>query len=432
MTDAIAGAILDRTELMRRAGDFVLAHPELGHRERRCAAYLAEVFAGLGLAVERPFGDLETAFTATLQGAEPGPRIGIALLYDAVPTVTEDGAYAPNHACGHNVISGAVVGAMAALADLSPRGSVVVMGLPGDEIGAPRVMEIGGGKALTAATGAWDDFDAVLYAHPEFENAVSRRSRWMERYCVALHHPRRYRQRGETRGSVPWAVAALLDGIRAFEESDGQEFVMIKDLRLDGDVEDGCRISARLRVLLFGLDKADLARRAERFEAVVGAVGADAGLSIDCGRVGAPTMGVKANEALIAVVHEAMTAAGLAVTSDPEPLPFATDFGNISWRAPGALIGIGRQGGWKFHAPEGARDFAGEAGHEAMRIMAEVLVRAVLRLWVDDDALDRVRADFQMTRSRASRRGAAGGTTREHDTTDGPIGGEGNSRQPRR
>ncbi len=395
MSDTIKAAVLNQAELMQEVNDFVYTHPELGYEEHQCADYLREVFETLGLAVERSISGMETAFKATLRGRESGPRVGLVLLYDAVPSIEENGVYAPNHSCGHNVISGAVTGAVAALAASSPRGQVVVMGLPGDEIGAPKVTRIGGGKALSAAAGEWDGFDAVFYAHPEFHNAVSQVSRWMERYRLSLHHPRRFEQRGELQGSVPWTVHALLETVRGLEQKDTQEFIIVKDLWMDGDIEAECRVCARMQVLLYGLTRDDVARRAGQLEQAVATIGERSGLSIDLRRIGETYMGVNPNDTLTLVVQNAMTETGLEVLYDPAPLPFATDFGNISYRAPSALIGTGREGGWRFHTQEGAREFGGEDARRVMMATAEVLARSTAYLWEHPDIVERIRTDFR-------------------------------------
>ena len=64
---------------------------------------------------------------------------------------------------------------------------------------------------------------------------------------------------------------------------------------------------------------------------------------------------------------------------EPAPLPFGTDFGNVSQRVPAALVGIGRPGGWAFHTDEGAAQFAVD-GIDAALTMAKVLALAVIRL----------------------------------------------------
>ena len=83
---------------------------------------------------------------------------------------------------------------------------------------------------------------------------------------------------------------------------------------------------------------------------------------------------------MTAAVREAFLAASRGFRADPDPLPFATDFGNVSQRVPAALVGVGRPGGWRFHSDEGAREFASPAGEEAALVIAQVLALAAARL----------------------------------------------------
>jgi Peptidase family M20/M25/M40 len=162
---------------------FVHEHPEISHAEHRCARHITEVLAAAGHQVERGIVGMETAFKATLTGALPGRSVGLICLYDAVPVFRADGSIEPVHSCGHDAIAGGVVATGLALADLRDElpGKLVVFGCPGDEIPAPLTVERGGGKAVSAAAGEWDDIDAALYAHPEFEDTVFLESRWMRR-----------------------------------------------------------------------------------------------------------------------------------------------------------------------------------------------------------------------------------------------------------
>src|SRR5437764_13707567 len=86
----------------------VHAHPELCFEEERSSAWAADALAGAGFDVESGVCDLPTAFVAT---AGSGPlTIGICAEYDALPAI--------GHACGHNIICAAAVGAGIALKDL--------------------------------------------------------------------------------------------------------------------------------------------------------------------------------------------------------------------------------------------------------------------------------------------------------------------------
>jgi metal-dependent amidase/aminoacylase/carboxypeptidase family protein len=186
------------------------------------------------------------------------------------------------------------------------------------------------------------------------------------------------------------------------EERHTQEFVMVKNLSVNGDVENDCRISAHMQILLFGLTDADVAQRVAELETAVATVSADAEIRIDLQRIGEPYMGVVPNQTLTRVVEQAMADMQLDVLTDPDPLPFATDFGNISRRAPSALIGTGRQGGWQFHNLEGDREFRSSDGQHVMIVTAEVLARAITGVWEDPGIVVQARTDFEANISGAS------------------------------
>jgi amidohydrolase len=137
----------DLEQLSRRIHD----HPELGYQEVQASAWCAEFLAARGLKVERGVGGVETAFRATLETGE-GPTIAIMCEYDALPAI--------GHACGHNVIAAAGVGAGAALAavrDRLPGGRIHVVGTPAEEGG--------GGKIKLLRAGVFAGVDAAMMVH---------------------------------------------------------------------------------------------------------------------------------------------------------------------------------------------------------------------------------------------------------------------------
>ena len=125
-------------------------HPELAFAELQSATWVADALDQGGLSVKPGICDLPTAFAAS---AGTGPlHIGICAEYDALPDM--------GHACGHNVIAAAAVGAGLALArvadDLGI--TVTVFGTPAEEGG--------GGKILMLERGAFDGVHAALMVHP--------------------------------------------------------------------------------------------------------------------------------------------------------------------------------------------------------------------------------------------------------------------------
>jgi metal-dependent amidase/aminoacylase/carboxypeptidase family protein len=365
--EEIIAAVDAEARTAREVMGFVHGHPELGHEENACAAHVAGALERAGFRLERGAGGMATAFRATLAGARPGRAVGMVVLYDAVPAVRPDGRIEPVHSCGHGPIAGGVSAAALALAGVRDRlaGRIVVFGCPADEIHAPGTVRRGGGKALSAAAGLWDGIDAALYAHPEFINTVSRASLWMRRDRAVVSG-----QRSLRREAVSAPMAALSCLTAALERTDPAR-VILEQMELAGDVEEGTGLVLSASLLFFADDEAGIAAAARPLrEALAGARWSE----------GPVVCGVRPDDQVSAAVAEAFAAAGRDFVAESPPLPFATDFGNISQRVPSALIGIGRPGGWRFHTDEGAREFAGPAGEAAAMGIARVMAAAATRL----------------------------------------------------
>ncbi len=358
----VLAAVEARAPLVGEVMRFVHAHPELGHEEQECSRYLRETLAGMGLEVEAGDGALPTAFRAQFRGARPGRSVGLVCLYDAVPTLRDDGRVEPVHSCGHGPISGGVIAAAAALADLRMElaGVVTVMGCPADEIHAPGTVARGGGKALTVQAGWWDEIDAALYAHPEFVDTVSLQSLWMRRDRLTVFGSR----------SLSGAEQAPVDAARIAIEAERPGEVMVERLVLDGDVEEATALGLECTFLLWGSSEQAVCERAAELRKQLAG-------SWQEGRL---YEGVRPDPEVTAAVASAFSALGRPFVTDPAPLPFATDFGNVSRRTAAALIGVGREGGWAFHTDEGAEQFASGDGESAGLTIARVLALAAARL----------------------------------------------------
>jgi amidohydrolase len=125
-------------------------NPEVAFEEVKASGWLTEYLEGNGFTVERGICQLSTAFKASYGTGRPA----VALLaeYDALPKI--------GHACGHNIIGTAAVGAAVAAKKAvdAAGGSVVVIGTPAEEAY--------GGKRLMAERGAFQDADAAMLVHP--------------------------------------------------------------------------------------------------------------------------------------------------------------------------------------------------------------------------------------------------------------------------
>ena len=135
--------------------------PEIAFKEYKASYLLKESLKSAGYTIESGIGGLDTAFRATL-GDNSNPRIAILAEYDALVGL--------GHACGHNLIAAAAIGAGIGLASLNPKlaGQIQVIGTPAEEGG--------GGKILLANAGVFNHVDAAMMFHPASKNLVLRRS----------------------------------------------------------------------------------------------------------------------------------------------------------------------------------------------------------------------------------------------------------------
>ncbi|KAA5830505.1 M20 family metallopeptidase [Saccharopolyspora hirsuta] len=126
------------------------AEPELAFAEHRSVAKVTELLAEAGFAVEPGPEDVPTAFTAVRGSGEF--TVGICAEYDALPEI--------GHACGHNVIAAAAVGAAIGLAAVADE-----LGIRVKVVGTP-AEEHGGGKVLLLERGVFDDVTVAMMVHP--------------------------------------------------------------------------------------------------------------------------------------------------------------------------------------------------------------------------------------------------------------------------
>ena len=126
--------------------------PELMFEEESACEWTAAALddANVGFKIDTGICDLPTAFSATVGS---GPlHIAICAEYDALPGV--------GHACGHNVIAAAAVGAGIALAKVADEVglTITVLGTPAEEGG--------GGKILMLERGGFAGVHAAMMVHP--------------------------------------------------------------------------------------------------------------------------------------------------------------------------------------------------------------------------------------------------------------------------
>ncbi|SDD61904.1 amidohydrolase [Aquimonas voraii] len=153
-------------------------HPELGNREFRNSAKVAEHLRALGIEVRT--GIAHTGVVGLLRGGRPGPKIALRADMDALPVTEATGLpFASTvtaeyngqttgvmHACGHDAHVAILMGVAEALASVREElpGEVMFLFQPAEE--GPPPGETGGAKQMLAE-GVFDDFEpeAVFGLH---------------------------------------------------------------------------------------------------------------------------------------------------------------------------------------------------------------------------------------------------------------------------
>ena len=157
--DLIEKCVEDLTDTLNHIVADLHAHPETAFEEYRSSALLADIIEERGFAVTRGAYGVDTAFEASWQSLDfdesKHHTVAILAEYDALPGI--------GHACGHNIIAAAGVGAFLALtAALQrmvtvPAGRIVVLGTPAEEGHT--------GKEYMIRGGALDGVDCAMMVH---------------------------------------------------------------------------------------------------------------------------------------------------------------------------------------------------------------------------------------------------------------------------
>jgi amidohydrolase len=361
----------------------ILAHPELGYAETKASAWLSELLASNGFAVEQPLGGLATAFRATA-GRQARPNVAFLAEYDALPGV--------GHGCGHNLIGPAAVGAALGLAVVLDGlcGTVSVIGTPAEEyLGQVE------GKLKLLEAGAFQDIDVALMVHPQYANCVL----GGDLGFVACEIT--FTGRPAHAAADPWNGANALDGLLlTYNNINALRQHLHPEVRVHGIITDGGqapniipeRAAARLMVRADRPDKLEAAFARVEDCARAGALAS--GTEVDISRT-TTVYNSRINLTLNQVIRENFYQLGESVEEKSYQMSGSSDFGNVSQVLPAAMFLVKTHpAGIPWHSAEVAR-LSGEAlALRGMLTGAKVLAGVAVDLLADAALLAQVREDF--------------------------------------
>lgn len=315
----------DLTSLLHTIHDLA----ETAFEEFDSVAAIASVLKNHGVDVETGLYGVKTTLRATT-GSGHGRTIAILAEYDALPEI--------GHACGHNIIATAGVGAFLALHALYEKdpdavpGTVVLLGTPAEEGHS--------GKEVMARAGAFDGIDAAIMVHSYGYDCADQV--WLGRRLLMVT----YSGVAAHASAQPFMGRNALDAANLFYQGLGlmrQQMPPIS--RLHAVITDGgtrpsiITETATVQCYVRSKFPETLKELSDRVEdaAKGAALMTGTGVTVDWDEH-PPSLPVRTNQALTARWAEHEQTRGrrpLPAGVLDESIAASTDFGNVSYRIPG-------------------------------------------------------------------------------------------------
>jgi len=357
------------------------ANPELGLKETKASGWLAGYLESNGFDVERGICQLPTAFRASYGSQKP--NVGILAEYDALPKL--------GHACGHNIVGTAAVGAGVATKLVIDRvgGQVTVYGTPAEELE--------GGKAIMANRGAFRDLDAAMKMHPANANRVSSWS------LAAMGVRVEFRGKSVHASSHPEeGINALEALILSFNHINSLRQHVKEKSRIHGIITNGGEAAnvvpdyAAGSFLVRAEDDAYLAELWQKvlkcFEA--GALATGAQFSYQLRDVN--YLALRTNQVMAGLGAENIRRLGREVVpAETEKGYGSTDLGNVSVLVPAVSFNLSiAPSGVDVHQPEFCAAAASDTGHQALLDGAKVIAMTAVDLLTEPEIMTKVKEEF--------------------------------------
>lgn len=157
MKQEVSSYLFTFKDTLYELSKYIYNNPEDSFHEYKASSYIKKILKEHNFKVTDNFLQIPTSFYAEFGSGHP--KICYLCEYDAVQ--------GSNHAAGHNLISAMSIGAGISLSKIigKLKGTVVIIGCPGELVGSSKV--------TMAKQGIFDDIDTVLMAHPDTVTAES-------------------------------------------------------------------------------------------------------------------------------------------------------------------------------------------------------------------------------------------------------------------
>jgi amidohydrolase len=374
-------------ELIALADD-IHANPELGFQEVRTVGKVQALLGKHGIASQTGRAGLATGLRAELGGHPGRPKVAIIAEYDALPGL--------GHACGHNAICTAAIGAALAVQTVVGQtlGAAVLLGTPAEE----SAVDNAGGKIHMLAAGDFDDVDAAMMVHPNDRDDLGQEGSLAARGIVFEFHGRP----AHAAAAPHLGINALDAVIQTFNAINALRQHVRPDVRIHGIITHGGEapnIVPKYAACRFRIRAADLPYLEELGERV-----------LNCARAGALATGARLEHHDFAPTYEnqvpnAVLAelAGANFERLGRPMESkrltggmgSTDFGNVSRRVPAVCPYVQiAEPGTKPHTVEFEQAAGSELAHQMILDSAKALAMTAIDLLARPELVDRAKSEL--------------------------------------
>ena len=371
-----------RASMLVEASHAIHENPELNFEEHFAHELLTGILEDEGLSPTRKAYDLDTAFEANIEGA--GPTVAVLCEYDALPDI--------GHACGHNIIATAGLGAGLAAATVAKKmgGSLRILGTPAEEGG--------GGKVFMGDRGAFESVDAALMVHPASGDLVRMNT-------IAIH-----RLQVEYEGQAAHAAASPHRGKNALDAAvlGYQNIAALRqhirpDERIHGIFTDGGR-KPNIVPEYSSMEWYVRSKNMRTLEPLKKRV-------LSCLEAGAMASSCTMSHSWVDPYYADMVdnetictlyaANAQRIGRDPiEPdsenkVVGSTDMGNVSYLVPSIhpMIGVAPYG-VPIHTPDFANHARSESGDSGVIDGAKILAMTIVDLWANNGSMETAQQEF--------------------------------------
>ncbi|MGI6147903.1 MAG: M20 family metallopeptidase [Firmicutes bacterium] len=361
-------------ELAKQIGE----HPELGFKEYQAAEWLCGALTAAGFEVHRGVAGMDTAFRAELGEGEP--QIALLCEYDALPEI--------GHACGHNLIGTASVGAAVALAEFMGQlqGKLVVLGAPAEETG--------GGKVKLVEAGLFQSIDAAMMFHPSSKNLLMSTSNALDAYEFVFHGKAAHAAASPEEGiNALDGVIQLFNGINALREH------LKDDVRIHGIISEGGTAAnivperAAARFYFRASTRAYLDEVAAKIFKIAEGAALMTGTTVQWDKYELSNDNFVPNRALAQAFGANLELLGVTDVHEYKDGRGSSDMGNVSHVVPAIhpYLSVGEK--LVSHTPEFAAACLSPKGMETAVLAAKALALTAYDLLTDGELLSKVKAE---------------------------------------